>query len=111
MVLPPWAAVVPAWVAEEEGEVGDASEHEEEEGDVSDASEPAEIMALRSPCPVCMKEFPFKRLIQHLHQYAVLIPLQSPNGCYQQFKDPADPHRDTLVVVKALHQVQQCVLS
>lgn len=108
MVLPQWAAALPESVAEEEEEVGDASEPEEE---VGDASEPAEIMALRSPCPVCMKEFTFRELIQHLHRFLVLIPIQSPTGNYGQFKDPADPHRDTLDVVKALHQVQHCVIN
>jgi hypothetical protein len=111
---------------EEEGEVGDASEPKEEVGDASepaeedddeeeeevvDANEPAVIMALCSPCPVCMKEYTFKKLIKHLHRYLVLIPLKNPTSYYEQFRDPTDPHRDTLAVVKALHQVQHCLFS
>jgi hypothetical protein len=133
MVLPPWAAVKledgevgDASEPEEEGEVGDASEPKEEVGDASepaeedddeeeeevvDANEPAVIMALCSPCPVCMKEYTIKKLIHHHHRYLVLIPLQNPTSYYEQFRDSTDPHRDTLAVVKALHQVQHCVFS
>jgi hypothetical protein len=41
-------------------------EEEEKEGEeVGDANEPAVIMALCNPCPVCMKEYTFKKLTQH----------------------------------------------
>jgi hypothetical protein len=43
-----------------------ADEEEEKEGEeVGDANEPAVIMALCNPCPVCMKEYTFKKLTQH----------------------------------------------